>query len=581
MMKAQSARCSRFHIFLRAVFIYAWLVNLSETDSYFSIYILCAVTGLLCMCDNYKHCAGVPEHGTICILIFAGLFSLATLLANYPLFEPVTALISLFNMMCSFIGGIFVALNVLLCALNRLPFFIDFSERSHPVRLFLFTFGTIAGIDLLYLFFAMYPGVLTTDSITTMNQIMSGAYNNTMPFWHTMTVKLFYTVGDAIWGEINAAVAFFHCAQIVFVAACFAYALTTLYQAGVHKLYIGVFYLIYAFVPYNIVYSVTMWKDVLFGAAALLFVTAFYRILRDIGKSRIRNYVFFIIGGSGLSLWRTNGWYAFFVTALVMLFLLRKSDKKLLAVMWGILLLCWVLINPVLSALHVSETDMIEAFGVPFQQVARVVANGREMSAEEEALLSEAFDLSRVKELYVPETVDPIKFEAFRRDNQEYMKEHIVEFLKLYIRLGIRYPDEYLKAWVEETKGFWNGGYLFWIYTKGVDVNELGIRHTGGENPIAGLFSALFRYLEKPAIFQPLYSIGLHVWIVIACCLINAVKRRKELLLSIPLIVLIIGLWLGTPVYAEFRYAYPVFLTMPVILAATLFRVEEKQPCIE
>lgn len=106
MMKEQSTKCFRLQIFLQGVFIYAWLVNLSGTDSYFSIYILCAVVGLFCMCDNYKHRTGVSMRRLICVLIFAGFFSLATLLANYPLFEPATALISLFNMVCSFIGGV-------------------------------------------------------------------------------------------------------------------------------------------------------------------------------------------------------------------------------------------------------------------------------------------------------------------------------------------------------------------------------------------------------------------------------------------------------------------------------------------
>ena len=70
---------------------------------------------------------------------------------------------------------------------------------------------------------------------------------------------------------------------------------------------------------------------------------------------------------------------------------------------------------------------------------------------------------------------------------------------------------------------------------------------------------------------QPLYSIGLQIWIVIACCLLNVLKKREEFLLTIPMLVLVIGLWLGSPVYAEFRYAYPVFLTVPVIVCGTLF----------
>ena len=52
---------------------------------------------------------------------------------------------------------------------------------------------------------------------------------------------------------------------------------------------------------------------------------------------------------------------------------------------------------------------------------------------------------------------------------------------------------------------------------------------------------------------------------------INILKKKKEFLLSIPLLVLIAGLWLGTPVYSEFRYAYPMFVSLPLILAVTIF----------
>lgn len=563
-------------VFVQAFFVYTWLSNLAKTDSFYSVYMLCAIVGLCCIYDNGKTQPEFSNSTRIWVAVFSALFSLAPILANYYLFEPVTALISLLNLGCCFLGGFLIGSNILLCLLNRLPLAADDYLRKHPVRVFLFTFLTISAIDLLYLLFAAYPGILTTDSISTMDQIVSGTYNNTMPFWHTMTVKLFYEIGYAIFGEVNAAVAFFQGVQILFLATCFAYALMTLYQVGVPKWCLAVIYGLYAFLPYNIVYSATMWKDVLFGGAVLLFVTALYRILRDIGTSRVRSYVVFALGAIGLSLWRTNGWYAFLVTTVVMLILLRKHYKTLLLIMCVVLVLCWILINPLLSAINVSGTDMVEAYAVPFQQVSRVIANNRELTEEETALLSEAFWLDRVQELYTPETVDPVKFEAFRHDNRDYVEKHLWDYAKLYVRLGLRYPGDYLKAWIDETKGYWNGGYAFWIYTKGVDTNDLGIVSSGGGNAVSSLFGALFRYLEKPVIFQSLYSIGLYVWILLGCCLLNIWRKRKEFLLTIPVIVLVVGLWLGTPVYAEFRYAYPLFLTIPVILAATLFSAEQK-----
>lgn len=576
-MRAYFDRNGKSLLLIQVLFIYAWLMNLLQTDAYFSVYILCAILGLGCVFDNYKKNSVFPTKIRILIDVFAALFSLATVLANYPLFEPITAMLSLFNAGCSFLGGFFVGVNILIFLLNKAPVIVDPSARKHPVRFFFVTFLTIAAIDLLYLFFAAYPGVLTKDAVSTVTQLVSGVYNNTMPFWHTVTVKLFYEIGFSIFEDGNAAVAFFHCFQILFIAACFAYALVTLYQVGVPKWCLAVFYGIYALAPYNIAYSSTMWKDVLFSAAGLLMITAFYRILKKIGKAQVWNYVIFTLGAVGFSLMRTNGWYAFLVVTLIMLFLLRKHYKKLLVLMSAVLILCWILINPVLALMNVGETDLMEAFGIPFQQIARVIAEERALTDEETALLSEAFSLDDVKELYTPGTVDPIKFQTFRHDNRAYVEAHLGEYIKLYLTLGLRYPGEYLKAWIEETKGYWNGGYEYWIYTTGVEENDYGIVWSGGSNIISRLFGALFRYLEKPEILQPLYSIGLHVWIVIACCLINVLKKKKEFLLTIPLLVLVVGLWLGTPVYAEFRYAYPVFTAVPVILSATLFDTVEKK----
>ena len=75
--------------------IYCWLANLQKTDSRMSVYYLCAVLGLLAMCSNYGKPIAVTRRQSICIGIFAGLFSFSTLLANYALFEPVTAVLNL------------------------------------------------------------------------------------------------------------------------------------------------------------------------------------------------------------------------------------------------------------------------------------------------------------------------------------------------------------------------------------------------------------------------------------------------------------------------------------------------------
>ena len=99
----------------------------------------------------------------------------------------------------------------------------------------------------------------------------------------------------------------------------------------------------------------------------------------------------------------------------------------------------------------------------------------------------------------------------------------------------------------------------------------MGIVSVTGTNPIARLYAAWFRFVEKPAAFQGLYSIGLRIWILIACCLICCLQKRKQWLITVPVLILTVGLWLGTPVFAEFRYAYPMILCSPLVLLTTVF----------
>ena len=574
-MKIHPDHRAHLAVFFQGLFIYTWLTNLKDTDSDYSIYLLCAVVGILCLCRNYRRPTEPGGRVRLWMRFFAALFSGATLLANYPLFQPVTALLSLFNLGCSFLGGMAIGWNVLLWMVQELPLKTREQSRVHWGRVFWGVFLSVAVIDLMYLFFVRYPGVLTTDSVSTILQIHQGEYNNTMPFWHTMTVGVFYELGRTVFSNPNAGVACFHCAQILFLAACFAYALTTLYQMGLPRGWLILVYGVYALMPYNIAYSVTLWKDVLFAGAALLMVTAFCRVLRRVGTTR-GNILCLALGGLGLCLWRTNGLYAFLAATLVVLPARGRQLKPVKLTMAVVSVLGLVLNRPVLSWLGVASTDLVEAFGVPFQQIARVIAQDLPLTQEETALLSEAFRLDRVKALYDPNIVDPIKFETFRRENLPWIREHLLEYGKLYLELGLRYPGTYLEAWVDLTKGYWNGGYDYWIYTQGVGENTLGIFASYGQGLVSKVYAAWFRYLEKAEILQWLCGIGLHVWVLIACFLVNLWQKRKEYLLAIPAVVIVAGLWLGTPVYAEFRYAYPVFLTLPVILSATAFQPERE-----
>lgn len=556
---------------VQAVLVYVWLTDLSAlagTDTYFSVYLLLGVAALLCLWDNRKGGNSCPA-----LWVLAGLFAAAVTLGNHEIYEP-ASMQNRLNFAMDLLGGFCVGYQILFCMLRRLPLRGKTPERNHPKWVFWGTFAAVALIDLGFLL-ARNPGILTRDSITTVSQVMFESYDNTMPYYHTRLVGLFVKLGLALTGDINVGMALFHGFQIGLLAVAFAYVMTTLYQIGVPKWALGLVFFVYAMLPYNIVYSVTLWKDVPFGASVLLLAAACYRLLKSVGKARGWDYAAFALGAVGMALMRTNGWAALLVTAALLVVVLRK-ERRLPVVLLTVLAVTWVMVSPVLKLLKVPGTDPVEAFAVPMQQIARVVANGRELTQEQQTLLEEIFFLDELGEAYDPQTVDPVKYETFRYDQVDSIRENAGRYLKLYVSLGLRYPGDYMKAWIDETRGYWNGGYFYWIYTLQTEENSLGILQPTGNNPLARLYAAWFRIAEKPAALQMLYSIGLRVWILIACCAVCCLQKRRQWLVAVPALVLTLGLWLGTPVYAEFRYAYPMVLCAPLVLMTTVFEPKEE-----
>jgi hypothetical protein len=91
-----------------------------------------------------------------------------------------------------------------------------------PWQVFLIPFLSIVAIDNIILFTCRYPGTVSSDSLTQIKMFMEGWYNNHHPFYHTQVIRLFVSLGLKLFGDLNAAVAFFNVFQIFFMAACFS-----------------------------------------------------------------------------------------------------------------------------------------------------------------------------------------------------------------------------------------------------------------------------------------------------------------------------------------------------------------------
>ena len=570
-MKIRFTMNLKAFVIIQVFLIMSWLHYLAPSDAIYCSYALCAIAAVFCLYDNYLK--GYKESAGEMLIAFlaSGVLAVSVALANYSLYLPLTDIKPLFGLCCTLAGGTVVFFNVTLFLMRKLGSaeIGECSGKTH--RLFWICFAAVATVDLVYLLLVEYPGIISNDTRSQLYQVFGGEYSNHHPFYHTLVMKLFINLGYFLFRDNNGAFAVYAAWQALFMAAAFAYTVQTLYEAGVPRKLCLFMVCFYALMPYNITHSIYATKDVVFTGALLFFVVSLYRILRNCGSNGVWNYIVFGISGLLSCIWRSNGIIALAVSLPIFAFFLFGNHKKVLLIMLGALCAAWVLTNPVLSLMNVKQPDVLEALSIPIQQVSRVIYDGGELTEAQQTLIGQVIDIDEVPELYQGWLSDPMKDEI-RSKGVEHFEDNIAQYGKLWVELGLKYPMEYVKAWIDQTKGYWNGGYDYFIHVSGVVDNTLGIASAGYNHIVAKVFRGLLRVSRGLVFLDPFESIGLHVWLLFLLMIANWKKKQYEGLLCVPALAVILTLMIATPVYSQFRYAYPVFVICPFVLLLSIYK---------
>jgi len=435
--------------------------------------------------------------------------------------------------------------------------------------------SVFCAIDILTLFLCNYPGSLSPDSIDQIVQLTRGVYSNHHPFWHTMIIKACVSFGMAVFHDMNAAVACYSIFQIIVISACFTFALTTLCQAGVPAPAVALLLICGAVMPYNIIYSFTMWKDVLFGGMCLVLIVSLYRIIYGIGSDKF-NTVSLFWSCLGMCLLRSNGFFSFACSVIVFFAFFRTKYIRILGIFIIAAVIAFAMKYPLLKELNVSQPSVIESISIPLQQIARVLADGREITAGQRELLGKIMDVDAVPASYKRYISDPVKILVYVSGHQDYLLEHKGEYLKLWFEIGMKFPREYLKGWVDQTRGFWHGGYKYRIWTIGVydspDTVRLGIRPEINCDWAHDVRDSCLDAFMNNAALMPFVSIGFNFWLLAFFCCCNIINhRRTETFLAVPCMAIVVSLMIATPVFSEFRYAYALFVSLPFIILSSVY----------
>lgn len=559
---------------LKVVFCIYWCICLKNTEAYYFPYIIVGMLGLIGIYYNIqqKNSYILSKKVKVINMIFITLFTLLITLGNYKelLLENVRDELFWLKISCFIFSSIVVFREIFLMTMN---WFKNLKEdqretfKTGNLKIFFIAWIIYILVYISVMILAQYPGNLTSDNIDQITQGLVHHYSNHHPYYHTQIIHFILWVGMKIFGDINIGIAAYSICSILIMSFCFAYAVYTVWEMGKDSIISTGMFLVYLIMPYHIVYSFTMWKDVFFAASMTLFSVVVFRRLKKVRDLVKIDNVIMICSGLGICLLRSNGFFVFIFSIIIFVVLFGKEQKKMIITFVMIAIIAFIFKHPVLKMLHVTQPDMIESLSIPAQQISRVITDGGKLTKEERETLNQVVDIDLIHDTYDSGIADPIKNLVRNKNNQKFVIHNKMKFIKLYIDIGFRYPHKYVEAWIDQTKGYWNSGYAYWRWSTNIEKNNLGIHRVV---KISIIYKALEKYLniwENSTILQTFLSIGFMVWILLIIFYIALInKNRYYICLVIPFLILIITLLIATPVYSEFRYVYSVFCAIPLIL---------------
>lgn len=418
-------------------------------------------------------------------------------------------------------------------------------------------------------FLRCYPALMSPDSFVQINTIEQGVLSNHHPLVQTYFFGSIYAVGKMIFGPGNLALAFYTIIQMIIIALVFSYTITFLYKKGVNKYLIILVLLFYALSPLHGYYSVTLWKDILFSVNFLVLTFALININEK--KLNIKNLLVYIISILVLLFFRNNGIIVFIFMIPFMFFIYKNNRKLLTCLNLLITIFYFVITGPVYNHFNVLNTKDVEAFSVPLQQIARVISLDKEIDDESKEFLEELFeDYDEVKEAYLPYISDSVKNSV----NFDYIKNHKLDLIKVWFKILWQHPRVYIDAYIAQTLGYWYPDTVYHaISYPNCETPEYNAFAYGITNKslLNDKLNKMIDYTAQKSIpySNLIWGTGLYCYLVFVFLTV-AIYMRKSLGKNIIVFIPIIGLWvtmmLGTPVFAELRYIYGIFVCMPVLL---------------
>ncbi|MCA1320495.1 DUF6020 family protein [Bacillus tianshenii] len=461
-------------------------------------------------------------------------------------------------------GGTFFAMGMLIAASLFVLASIKWTitPREVPKRFFWIYFILIFSCGLVYLI-AFYPAGMSPDSLASWRQAHTFEFNDWHPIFFTWTIMVLVQIWDS-----PAIMTLF---QNLVLSSFLAYSFYQLQKLGIRPVLLFLMCLIIMVIPTFGVYTIIIWKDVLFSATILIFTVHLFLIVHSNGewlKYRL-NFILFFLSSFGVVFYRHNGFPIFIVTMIVLILLYRKQLWKKAGLIFAVLFLAHQFVTgPVFNWLDVKPSDPNEALAIPTQQIANIIVNDGNLTEEQLAYYDEILPIEVWKEKYQPHTVDPIKFtwDQYRRD---VIFADFPKYLKTWGQVVVQNPGLATEGFLKHTALVWQistppYGYTNTYFTF-IMENEFGETNKVISEPVTEKVTAYLEKSKSASFVKKLWRPALYAAIILYfSILLLARNGYKSTVIILPFLLNVASIMAAMPAQ-EFRYLFANVLLTFVI----------------
>lgn len=425
--------------------------------------------------------------------------------------------------------------------------------------------------------FAFFPGTLHPDMTYHLYEGL-GIYslNKMVPIFLTKLVGFIMKIAKVYFLNDNVGVIIYVAGLYVFQSLTVSY-MFTLFKKLQTPFSIRWFAFAYSFIiPVFSIWGVDFGKDTPYYISMLLFVCSMIDIIVS-SETKCYQYAILVISALGVVLCRNNGYLMIVPAGILYACVFRKELKKFLlsCIVYAFILVCFNLfIN---THYEVGRTPAGENLSLPILTYVSYLRDySQELSDEEIESIQMLFS-STPEELvssYNPHYADSLKNRFISTPTKEQMKE----FWKNYKIAFFRHPWPFVKGFFEHSYGYFYPGQNCYndrtaIYTLDFYTEYFVFEYSWKDSPLRDCLKSyaegVYAFPITNCIYRPAVQMLLLLYM---STLILQGKHKRNICVLISSLMMIFVFF--SPVDAYFRYMLPVFTTLPINLAWTIYSLD-------